>query len=122
MSYGAQSYGSASIAGLSVSQSAFYDLGETLAIGVHRRTREYTGNAEFFAILWHMENLIEGQHELRIYSHNDPGETPQLQTTIGPSFDSQRIISAARFIVAELALSVARTRIDVTISGQEYFQ
>lgn len=122
MSYASAPFASTSFAGLPVSRSGFFFPEETLGIGVHRRSMTYTGSASFFAIYWHMENLIEGQHEVKIYSHNDPHETPQLQATIGPSFDSETIIGAAQFIVVDLEMFADRSSIEVTITGKEYFQ
>lgn len=60
---------------------------------------------------------------MRIYSHNDPSETPQLQTTTGvEAFYTQSIVGAARFIVVELETFANLSPVGITITGNEYFQ
>lgn len=125
MTYGGASLGSVSLGGLSASRSGtFFSPTESLAIGTHRRTLEYTGPASFFEVKTLCENFpTEPTRILRIYSHNDPGETPQLQTTVGvDAFFTQSIVGAARFMVAELEILQTISQIDITITGNEYFQ
>lgn len=124
MSYGSHSYSSTSYAGLPVSRGSLFLWSETLAQGVHRRSLEYLGAATFFQIETQMQDEPqEVQRIVRIYSHNDPGETPQLQvTTGGDAYYSQSIIGAARFIVVELEFLITASQIGITISGSEYFQ
>ena len=122
--YGSFSYGSASLGGLPASQGTFFYPGEFLNTGVYRRTLEYTGTAQFFAIVTVMNSESDEILRLmRIYSHNDESETPQLQTTTGvESFYTQSIIGAARFIVVELELFANLNPVNITITGGEYFQ
>lgn len=124
MSYGSAALGSASFGGATASKGTLYFWTEALASGVHRRSLEYTGGAQFFQIETLMENEpVEERRILRIYSHNDPAETPQLQTTVGgDAFYTQSIIGAARFIVVDLELLGTFSQIDITITGSEYFQ
>lgn len=123
MSYGSAALGSTSLGGAAASQGAFYFYTETLAQGVHRRSLEYLGEADFFQVETRMESFTEGRRIMRVYSHNDPSETPQLQVTVGvDAFYTQSIVGAARFIVVDLELLVTLSQIDITITGSEYFQ
>lgn len=127
MSYGSASLGSASLGGAAASVGTLFSPIEVLDVGVYRRTLEYTGSANFFQI----ESRVENEpvdvvfRILRIYSHNDPSETPQLQVTSGAdSFYAQSIIGAARFIVVDLEMLSpwSSSQIGVTVTGSEYFQ
>ena len=123
MSYASTAYASAPLAGLSVSAGAFFSTNESLAAGSHFRTLEYTGDAEWFEVISQMQDVpTEPLRIVRIYSHNDPAETPQIQVVTGEAFYSQSIIGAARFIVVELELAVDFASIGITITGREYFQ
>lgn len=125
MSYSSTTYGSTAYGSLVASRTTFYTTNELLAQGVHRRSCQYTGAAAFFAVLAHMENapVDEVQRIIRVYTHNDPHETPQLQTITGGDADnSQTIIGAARFIVVDLEMLIDASQIGVEITGQEYFQ
>lgn len=124
MSFGSASLGSSSLGGATASRGALYFYTETLAQGVHRRSLDYTGDANFFQIESRRENesTVE-QRIMRVYSHNDPGETPQLQVTVGvDAFYTQSIVGAARFIVVDLELLDDFSSIGVTVTGSEYFQ
>jgi hypothetical protein len=125
MSYGSTALASTAIAGLSASAGTFFSANENLAQGSHFRTLEYLGDAEFFEVVFQMENLATPPHrEIYIYTHNDPAETPILNVSVGEAFYSQSIIGAARFIVVELRLLVdfSNAPIDISIVGREYFQ
>ena len=123
MSYGATAYGAAALGGIPGAAGLFFSRDEALDAGTHRRTQEYTGDADFYAVYLQMESTSEPQlRTIRIYSHNDPFETPQLQVTTGEAFYSQTIIGAARFIVVELELSETLSTIGTNITGAEYFQ
>lgn len=124
MSFGSASLGSSSLGGVVATLGTLFSPTESLTVGVHRRSLEYTGGAQFFQIETLMENEpVEERRILRIYSHNDPAETPQLQTTVGgDAFYTQSIIGAARFIVVDLELLGTFSQIDITITGSEYFQ
>lgn len=125
MSYGSTSFGSASLGGAVASMGTLYFRDEILAEGTHRRSLEYLGDAEFFAVESRVENEPVDMvlRILRIYSHNDPSETSQLQVVAGAdAFYSQSIIGAARFIVVELELMTDLSPIGVTVTGSEYFQ
>jgi hypothetical protein len=124
MSYGSTSFASASYASLPAAQGVFFSPSEPLDTGVYRRVREYAGNADFFAVETRMNTESDDPLRLmRIYSHNDPNETPQLQVTVGvEAFYTQSIVGAARFIVVELELLANLSQIDITITGNEYFQ
>lgn len=126
MSYGSASLGSASLGGAAASAGTLYSPTDVLDIGVYRRTLEYTGGAVFFQIESRMENESVAQLRLiRIYSHNDSSETPQLQTTVGGDASyTQSIVGAARFIVVDLEMLSpwSSSQIGITITGSEYFQ
>lgn len=123
MSYASAAYGSTSVSGISSALQTFFSPQEDLTIGAYRRTVEYTGNADYYQVLLHMVSFGEEPlREMRILTHNDPGETPQLQATLGEAFYSQSIVGAARFIVVELELLAELSQIDVAITGSEYFQ
>lgn len=129
MSYGSAALGSASLGGAAASVGALYSPTEQLARGLHRRSLEYTGDAEFFQIESRMETgeIATVLRLLRIYSHNDPSETPQLQVTVGAdAFYIQSIVGAARFIVVDLEMvdpwPEFPSVIGLTVTGSEYFQ
>lgn len=128
MSYGSYSLGSAALSGASASKGTLFAPSDSLARGVHRRSMEYIGGASFFQVESRSENeATDSIKTVRIYSHNDPGETPQLQTsTSADNFYSQSIVGAARFIVVDLELiapwPTSPSVIGVTITGSEYFQ
>lgn len=126
MSYGSAALGSTSLGGAAASVGALFSPAEVLDVGVYRRTLEYTGEAEFFQIQSRMENESVAELRLiRIYSHNDLAEIPQLQTTTGgDAFYTQSIVGAARFIVVELEMLSpwSSAAIGITITGSEYFQ
>lgn len=125
MSYGSSSLGSASIGGVAASQGVLFARNEFLTAGIYRRTLEYNGTANFFQVESRVENepVDTVLRVIRVYSHNDLGETPQLQVIAGAdSFYAQSIIGAARFIVVDLELMDDLSPIAVTITGSEYFQ
>jgi hypothetical protein len=124
MSYGSTALASTAIAGLSASAGTLYSPSETLAEGVHRRTLEYTGDAEWFQIETRMESEPQVEQRIvRIYTHNDPAEVPQLQVAVGgDAFYTQSIIGAARFIVVDLEMLIEASETGITITGNEYFQ
>jgi hypothetical protein len=124
MSYGSTAFASAPYASLPASQGAFFTPSEFLSAGIYRRILEYAGSAQFFQVETRMDfESDEPLRFMRIYSHNDPNETPQLQVSVGvESFYTQSIIGAARFIVVELELSATLNPISITITGNEYFQ
>lgn len=124
MSYASATLGSASLSGLSAAAGEIYTFNEALLIGVHRRTVEYNGEAEYFAIETRMQTESEDiDRVMHIYSHNDPSETPQFIRTVGvEAFYTQSIVGAARFIVVDLELFANLNPISITITGREYFQ
>ena len=128
MSYGSTAFAAASMGGLIASAGTFFSPSESLPRGSRFRTLEYTGNAEWFQVVLQMENVpTEPLRTVRVYSNNDPGENPQLQVTMGEANYSQGIIGAARFITVELEMldpwpETPTGPIDITITGNEYFQ
>ena len=123
MSFGSSSFGSASLGGASGSLGLFFSASEELSAGTYRRSLTYNGTALFFQIIQQQETVaVDPIRLVKIYSHNDPGETPQLQTITGEANYSQTIIGAAKFIVVDLELSETLSDIGITISGSEYFQ
>lgn len=126
MPYGSSSLGSSSLGGVAAAQGVLFFATEVLPDGIHRRSLEYTGDASFFQIESRLENApIEERRIVRVYSHNDPSESPQLQVTVGvDAFYTQSIVGAARFIVVDLELlaDFSPNPIEVTITGSEYFQ
>lgn len=124
MSYGSAALGSISLGGAAASKGALFFWTEQLAGGIHRRSLEYTGDADFFQVETQMDGEPQEQQRIvRIYSHNDPGETPQLKVTVGgDALYSQSIIGAARFIVVDLEMLIEASQIGIIITGSEYFQ
>lgn len=105
MSYGTAAYGSTALGGTSESRWVFFVPTESLTEGAHRRTLEYTGSALFFGVQLHMDSFNEPPlRELRVYTHNDPSETPQLQVSTNETFDATVFVGSARFITAEWTL------------------
>lgn len=124
MSYGSAALGSAALGGSAGSLGTFFSPNESFDIGVYRRSLEYTGSASFFQVIQQQETVSAGDPRfiVRIYSHNDPGETPQLQSTSGEANFSQSIVGAVRFIVVEMELLFDLDPAGVLITGSEYFQ
>ena len=124
MSFGSASLGSPSLGGTIVTLGTFFSPSESLTVGTYRRSIEYAGAASFFQVIQQQEVISLGDPRLavRIYSHNDPGESPQLQTSGGEANFSQSIIGAARFVVVELELLFDLSPTGVLITGSEYFQ
>jgi hypothetical protein len=123
MLYGASTYGTVPPGGLLATFGTFFSPSQGLDVGVYRITQEYLGDAEFYQVILQMENVpTEPQVIVRVYTHNDLSETPQLQVLLGEAFYSQAIVGAARFIVVELEMLVDKHPIGLTITGSEYFQ
>lgn len=129
MSYGSTALASAPLGGLIISLGTFFSPDERLSRGSYFRTLQYLGSATFFQVILQMENVpTDPLRIVRVYSHNDPSETPQLQVTMGEANYSQGIVGAARFITVELELldpwpeAPSTGPIAVTITGNEYFQ
>lgn len=124
MSYGSAALGSTSLGGVAASQGMLFSPSENLLEGVYRRSLEYLGGASFFQVETRMETASVSELRIaRIYSHNDPSETPQLQVTVGADGHyTQSIIGAARFIVVDLEVLDNLSPIQVAITGSEYFQ
>lgn len=104
--YGSFAYGSAPFGGLPSAWPTFFMPTERLPEGIHRRSYTYTGSAAFFGIFLHMDSFSETEifRIIRVYTHNDPGETPQLQTQMSETGDTSVFVGAAQFIVVELEL------------------
>jgi len=84
------------------------------------RTVDYKGSAQFYEINV-FQTFETFDMEYRVYTHDDPFETPQLQVILGGSLNTQAIIGAHKFITVELTVggsSVVGTR----VTGREYFQ
>lgn len=125
MSYGSHAYGSAAFGGLPGARFVFFSSPELHDAGTYRRSTEYTGNAEFFEVITKNEGAADDpERVMRVYTHNDPGESPQLQVTVGvEAFYTQTIIAAARFIVVEVEVPTEAPGFPtILITGNEYFQ
>jgi len=120
MSYGTSGYACASYAGTPASKDQMFLPRQQLQNGAYEHRAEYRGSAVYYSVeIWH--NSETNPVTNRIYTHNDPFETPQLQViTGGNSQYSQSIIGAARFIVITTELTEGPEV--VTIKGREYFQ
>jgi hypothetical protein len=127
MNYGSSAYGSVALGGLQTSGYLFFSPTELVLAGTYSRSIEYPGSAEFFEVRTVITGGLEEDADartMRIYSHNDPGETPQLQVTVGlEAFYTQSIIGAARFIIVEVEMPTNAPGIPtILITGNEYFQ
>lgn len=126
MNYGSSSYGSVAFGGLQASRFAFYTFSDVFTAGTYQRFAEYLGSAQFFEVTTRLQGALEdlNPRTMRIYSHNDPSETPQLQVSVGLEAEAtQSIVGAARFIVVEIELPVnTNPSLNIFITGNEYFQ
>lgn len=120
MSYGSATYGSTPLGGASGSRWVFFLPDEPLTTGAHRRTLEYTGAALFFGVQLHMLSHFEpAERELKVYTHNDPAETPQLQVATTETLDATVFVGAARFITAEWIMPSDLSASGALITGVE---
>jgi hypothetical protein len=122
MSYGSTALASTAIASIVGAKQTFFSNWEELDVGTYRRTAEYFGDAEWYEVIAIGLPFEPPRREIRIYTHNDPGETPQLQVMVGEAFYSQSIVGAARFIVVELEILALVSPLSMDIYGNEYFQ
>lgn len=117
---GTSSLGSASLGGSVLTGWTFFSPEESLSQGVHRRSLTYNGNVTFFGVLIQMNfEPAEAQRVIRVYTHNDPGETPQLQVTGGDSMELLLPVGAAQFIVVDLEMLIEASQIGISITGVE---
>lgn len=113
MNYGASAYGSTSLGGLSAGhwQTFFTYLGR--AVGIHEAKAEFTGTSSLYSIFARLSSDVLDVI-FRVYTHNDPDETPQLQVTFG-GFGNyfQGVIGAARFIIVRAEVVTALQTFEV---------
>jgi len=112
MSYDSSAYGSSTIGSSAASQwQTFFPW----LFGVARPAGEYEAIAEtaltsgFYSVI--IQQSSEGGEqsmETRIYTSNDPDETPQLQTTQGDALYAQQVIGAARFITVRVTVFIGQ--------------
>lgn len=129
MLFGSSSFGSAAYGGIAnaVNEQVIYPvLVDNYAPDVlHERTVLFNGPEEFYEILFRQDSENpSGPNgaEYKVYSSHGPGETPQLQVTVGGV--GQTIIGAAPIIVvtAFVDSSIWALGLGFSIVGRPYTQ
>lgn len=120
-SYGSSAYGSSSFGGGGGSDAhVFFLQSDSLVTGAQRRTAAYGGSAEFYSVHVHMrEFFTDPARTVKIYTHNDPAETPILQSIMGEAFESDSAVGAAAFIVVEIVSIDDLPTGNMLITGRE---
>lgn len=105
MSYGSLAYGSAAIGGMFSALQTFFAYGLRDA-GEYEAQLELATNQLFYSVFIRQASEVAGESfiETRIYTSNDPEETPQLQVVQGDALYAQQIIGAARFITVRVTV------------------
>jgi hypothetical protein len=102
MSYGSSSYGSAPIGGSAASGWYTFFPYMTRAEGLYEAQSQFTGAPGFFS-LFSAQSNTDIPVEYRVYTFNDPAETPQLQVVF--SGRGQAVVGTATFIKVTALLS-----------------
>lgn len=119
MNYGTSSYGSTAIGGATASQWFIFFPFLLYAPDVLFESRlEFTGSATFFSLFSNQGEESGSGIEYKVYTSNDPDETPQLQTTFAGI--GQAVIGAARFIkvTAQIDSGVLPGGMNLSIMGR----
>lgn len=104
MSYGSTAYGSAALGGSAASEwQVFFPLTIGVSSTLYESQAEFTGDSQFYSIFSYLSNT-DIPVEVRIYTSNDLGETPQLQTVF--SGHGQAVVGAARYMKVTAELGV----------------
>lgn len=107
MNYGTSSYGSTAIAGSGGGQQVFLPFLE-YAAGTYEGKAEFSGDSQFYSVLARVGS--DGlEVSFQVFTHNDPDETPILQTSFGGfGLYHQAVVGAARFIIVQASLPFAQ--------------
>lgn len=106
MSYGTSSYGSTSIGGATASQWYVFFSWTTRDAGTVFESRLEYGQSGFFSVFFRQSNYAAIEQggvpgvAYRVYTSNDPDETPQQQAL--QEGDGQTVVGAARFITVTM--------------------
>jgi hypothetical protein len=125
MSYGSSPYGSTALGSASgATGQVFFPFGP-YPTGQYEAQAENLSTASFYELRFQQnsggsEIAEEELVEYKVYSHNDPHETPQLQVTMGSALSSQTIIGAARFITVRM--NVVLNDLGISVFGRPYNQ
>lgn len=122
MSYGSSGYGSAAIGGATSGVGQVFFALMVRSAGEYEAGAEITTTEEFYEVVIRQSSEAAADDpfmETRVYTSNDPGETPQQQVSIGDALYAQSIVGAARFVTVQVTVFNSQ---QFSITGRPYNQ